>query len=149
MFDMYPQYDTPLPSSEFSPLLDRASAPSTAREALDRIDAWLVHLPKDEADRLVAILSALRGPDLPELESAKSQTTAILRVQAFPRATRFAANLLGDTNREASLGSVQTAVEAYPLELREGRAWHFFSHVRSAVRALRGLRPYSQQWDDR
>lgn len=74
-------------------------------------------------DGLGDILSALRGPDLPDPQNVKDQTTAKIRAAAFK------GNYPGNNNSDR-------VITPYAMALADGLSDHFGQHINSAKRTL-------------
>ena len=70
--------------------MTRQISVTTAKQALDLIDQMLVELPPREGRALMAVLTALRGPDdqdtNPAMARVKAYGTCPVRAAAFPKA---------------------------------------------------------------
>jgi hypothetical protein len=88
---------------------------------LDALNTWFSQAPDAERRRLWNVLSALRGPDLPELGD-KAATTAVLRLAALPALQGW--------------GHVEVAEAVRDIPLAAAGSLHFHAHVYTAARAL-------------
>lgn len=106
------------------------------RHVLDEIDIWLSK--PGLGDDLWAVLTALRGPDDPELQCIKWQTTARVRAHAFPRTAQTAPGNVPPT--AANFGSFNPD-NVEPLQtivtiVNRHDHYHFQTHLNQAVLAL-------------
>lgn len=99
---------------------DHSLGSKTMEEVLDALNTWFDYAPQEQRLRLWHVLSALRGPDLPELGD-KSATTAVVRLAALPAL------------RGCHYITVAEEVKGIPLQYPQG---HFAGHVFLAARAL-------------
>ena|SRR5207247_6327615 len=101
----------------------------TVREGLERIEQVLLEARGEERfgagalDGILAVLTALRGPDEDSKQGLKSKTTAVIRRAAFPKL-----DWLHTPHDSPAIGSRVT--------LEPWEATHFESHVRAAAKAL-------------
>lgn len=102
------------------------------REALTKLEDVLIRGDKDASD-LWDILSALRGPDVAELQGVKGVTTVVVRRTAFPRiaAEENRRGLMVDFHSCGTLTDTRRWVVGNP-----SREPHFTSHIRYALTAI-------------
>lgn len=111
----------------------RTVTEKTAKQVLEELDETLSTMDTYESRALWNILTALRGPDMNDLDGEiKYETTAIVRARALPKTA--AADNLG----VISLGATfrQEAKQVHITPAVEEAGWHFVTHIKRAVRAL-------------
>jgi hypothetical protein len=94
------------------------------RAELDRIEDFLMG---PHGAELANVLSALRGPDFPDVDHVKEETTIHIRRAAFPRLA-------------AQLSSFRLGWALWtdrPFKMPRPGTGHFYAHVRTAAIALK------------
>lgn len=105
---------------------------------IEKLILELANVRRDKSDstvagQVIAVLSALRGPDAPDSYAAKRATTAIIRYMAFPKLAEL--GLLGDFNSLPKL----SREDIYTLVAGS----HFANHILWAAEALGAVEPSS------
>lgn len=101
---------------------------------LSTIDKFLL-MP--QGNRLWNVLSALRGPDINGMEDLKQETTAVIRVKAFPKATAPGCPLSAvvDLNYSGTLDDAKASAEVRTVDMA-----HFGYHIIDAISALKSAK---------
>lgn len=100
----------------------------TFEEMLARIDVFLSS-GNSEAQKLWAVMTAMRGPDDETLDSLKLRTTNRLRTRAFPKAAN---SIIGNVAQFAEQSELQYGIVLHEDE----REPHFLHHIYMAASAL-------------
>ena len=106
----------------------------TAYEILDELDNWFMEADLNQATQLWAILTALRGPDQPGLESLKTTTTAVIRAKALPKTFKYS-HLTTAANSNYGL-TIQEAINS--IITPTVPQTHFTAHALWALEFLTG-----------
>lgn len=102
---------------------------ASAREVLAALDGWALHTDEEEVRHVWHVLTAMRGPDLPDPEDAiKWATTAKLRGAVLP-------TLAGRAGAFVIIGTGEGAVEEL-MAYSGGGGGHFSTHLRFAATTL-------------
>lgn len=116
----------------------------TTREMLDQLDDFFTNKDNDEHEKqkLWAVLTGLRGPDIEELQYMKPASTAVIRGLAFPKMlasakeSLFAGVLFANGAEFAHQSEKATEKRIKYYESDSADSWHFRTHIRSALEAL-------------
>lgn len=104
--------------------VDQSLGSKTMEEVLDALNTWFSRAPDAERWGLWDVLSALRGPDLPELGD-KATTPGVVRLAALPALQGWHYITMAEAVKDISL--------------QDSQGWgydHFGAHVFLAARAL-------------
>lgn len=111
---------------------------ATARDIITSINEWALHGHVDEILSLWWVLTALRGPDVPDENHLKESTTEIIRASTLPHVMQRIgmdyAGVLQKLDLHTRLHKLQ---HEYTLHYASSRTLtHFEGHINLAARAL-------------
>lgn len=124
-------------SSSHGEVMTKGGETMTAREMLNKIDAFLEGADDAEANNLWSVLTALRGPDFDYCGAGwdmKHYTTEVIRSTAFPRTARR--ELFKDDGSARIRAYFAPPSRKYREPQMTALGYHFISHARVAARAL-------------